>query len=42
MPKTYYMKSYFLERVEGVDIIDGEEAINWGSSGPMLWASGIQ
>lgn len=26
----------FLERVEGVGIIGGEEVINWGLSGPML------
>ncbi|THF94405.1 hypothetical protein TEA_025509 [Camellia sinensis var. sinensis] len=32
----------FLERVEGVGFIGGEEAINWGLSGPMLRASGIQ
>lgn len=32
----------FLERVEGVGIIGGEEVINWGLSGPMLRASGIQ
>ncbi|CBI23157.3 unnamed protein product, partial [Vitis vinifera] len=32
----------FLERVEGVGIIGVEEAINWGLSGPMLQASGIQ
>ncbi|KAL8217847.1 hypothetical protein R6Q57_021220 [Mikania cordata] len=30
------------ERVEGVGIIGGEEAINWGLLGPMLRASGIQ
>ncbi|KAH0446100.1 hypothetical protein IEQ34_023891 [Dendrobium chrysotoxum] len=32
----------FLERVEGVGIIGGEETRNWGLSGPMLRASGIQ
>ncbi|KAI8025507.1 hypothetical protein LOK49_LG02G01964 [Camellia lanceoleosa] len=32
----------FLERVEGIGIISEEEAINWGLSGPMLRASGIQ
>ncbi|KAL2224524.1 UNVERIFIED_CONTAM: NAD(P)H-quinone oxidoreductase subunit H, chloroplastic, partial [Sesamum indicum] len=32
----------FLERVEGVGIIGAEEALNWGLSGPMLRASGIQ
>nr|QKV48220.1 NADH-plastoquinone oxidoreductase subunit 7 [Oreorchis foliosa var. indica] len=32
----------FLERVEGVGIIGGEETINWDLSGPMLRASGIQ
>uniref|UniRef100_A0A803LMN4 NADH-plastoquinone oxidoreductase subunit 1 n=1 Tax=Chenopodium quinoa TaxID=63459 RepID=A0A803LMN4_CHEQI len=32
----------FLERVENVGIIGGEEAKNWGLSGPMLRASGIQ
>nr|YP_009668531.1 NADH-plastoquinone oxidoreductase subunit 7 [Heteroscyphus argutus]QCW59306.1 NADH-plastoquinone oxidoreductase subunit 7 [Heteroscyphus argutus] len=32
----------FLERVQGVGIIDKDEAINWGLSGPMLRASGIQ
>ncbi|EMS59732.1 NAD(P)H-quinone oxidoreductase subunit H, chloroplastic [Triticum urartu] len=30
------------ERVEGVGFISGEEAVNWGLSGPMLRASGIQ
>ncbi|RZC65732.1 hypothetical protein C5167_009425 [Papaver somniferum] len=30
------------ERVEGVGVVGGEEAINWGLSGPMLRASGIQ
>lgn len=40
--KTYYTESYFLERVEGVGIIGGEEALNWSLSGPMLRASGIQ
>jgi NAD(P)H-quinone oxidoreductase subunit H len=33
---------FFLERVEGVGFISGEEAVNWGLSGPMLRASGIQ
>nr|AHZ58031.1 NADH dehydrogenase 49 kDa subunit [Tmesipteris elongata] len=32
----------FLERVEGVGVISREEAINWGLSGPMLRASGVQ
>ncbi|KAL5645850.1 hypothetical protein ACJX0J_002779 [Zea mays] len=32
----------FLETVEGVGFISGEEAVNWGLSGPMLRASGIQ
>lgn len=32
----------FLERVEGVGVIDRDEAINWGLSGPMLRASGIR
>nr|WCD67015.1 NdhH [Impatiens morsei] len=32
----------FLERVEGVGMIGREEAQNWGLSGPMLRASGIQ
>jgi NAD(P)H-quinone oxidoreductase subunit H len=32
----------FLERVEGVGVINKDEAINWGLSGPMLRASGIQ
>lgn len=32
----------FLERVEEIGIVAGEEVINWGFSGPMLRASGIQ
>lgn len=32
----------FLGRVEGVGTIGTQEAINWGLSGPMLRASGIQ
>ena len=32
----------FLRRVEGIGVIGREEAINWGLSGPMLRASGIQ
>ena len=32
----------FLKRVEGIGIIEREEAINWGLSGPMLRASGVQ
>ncbi|KAG4165606.1 hypothetical protein ERO13_A13G086335v2 [Gossypium hirsutum] len=32
----------FLERVEEIGVIGGEEAINWGLSGPMLRASGIK
>nr|YP_009589489.1 NADH-plastoquinone oxidoreductase subunit 7 [Selaginella doederleinii]QBL76071.1 NADH-plastoquinone oxidoreductase subunit 7 [Selaginella doederleinii] len=32
----------FSKRVEGVGIASGEEAINWGSSGPMLRASGAR
>nr|QWW92161.1 NADH-plastoquinone oxidoreductase subunit 7 [Spruceanthus planifolius]QWW92405.1 NADH-plastoquinone oxidoreductase subunit 7 [Ptychanthus striatus] len=32
----------FLKRVEGIGIINRSEAINWGLSGPMLRASGIQ
>ncbi|XLS71385.1 hypothetical protein HN51_028250 [Arachis hypogaea] len=32
----------FLEWVEGIGIVSGKEVINWGSSGPMLRASGIQ
>lgn len=32
----------FLKRVEGVGFIGREEAINWGLSGPMLRASGVQ
>ncbi|KAI3831554.1 hypothetical protein MKX03_029512 [Papaver bracteatum] len=27
---------------EGVGVVGGEEVINWGLSGPMLRASGIQ
>ncbi|CAH1441816.1 unnamed protein product [Lactuca virosa] len=40
--EAYYTESHFLERIEGLGIIGGEEAINWGLSGPMLRASGIQ
>jgi len=32
----------FLHRVQGVGHIGREEAINWGLSGPMLRASGVQ
>ena len=32
----------FIKRVEGVGIIGREDAINWGLSGPMLRASGVQ
>jgi NAD(P)H-quinone oxidoreductase subunit H len=32
----------FLGRVEGVGTIGTQEAINWGLSGPMLRASGVQ
>jgi NAD(P)H-quinone oxidoreductase subunit H len=32
----------FQRRVEGVGIISREDAINWGLSGPMLRASGVQ
>lgn len=32
----------FLKRVEGLGVIGREEAINWGLSGPMLRASGVQ
>uniref|UniRef100_A0AB39U2M6 NAD(P)H-quinone oxidoreductase subunit H, chloroplastic n=1 Tax=Ophioglossum hongii TaxID=3238578 RepID=A0AB39U2M6_9MONI len=32
----------FLERVEGIGVIGGGEAINWGLSGPMSRASGVQ
>nr|AJB98590.1 NADH-plastoquinone oxidoreductase subunit 7 [Botrychium sp. ternatum/japonicum] len=32
----------FLERVERIGVISREEAINWGSSGPMSRASGVQ
>jgi NADH:ubiquinone oxidoreductase subunit D len=35
-------QKYSEERVEGVGIIDRDEVINWGLSGPMLRASGIQ
>lgn len=31
-----------MERVERVGFISGEEAVNWGLSGPMLRASGIR
>lgn len=32
----------FLKRVQGIGVIGREEAINWGLSGPMLRASGVQ
>jgi NAD(P)H-quinone oxidoreductase subunit H len=32
----------FLRRVQGVGVITRQEAINWGLSGPMLRASGVQ
>ena len=32
----------FLRRVQGIGTIGREEAINWGLSGPMLRASGVQ
>ncbi|PHT25298.1 NAD(P)H-quinone oxidoreductase subunit H, chloroplastic [Capsicum baccatum] len=32
----------FLERVEGISIIGQDEALNWGLSGPMLRAFGIE
>lgn len=32
----------FLNRVEGVGVIERKEAINWGLSGPMLRASGVE
>ncbi len=32
----------FLKRVEGIGIIEANEAMNWGLSGPMLRASGVQ
>ncbi|KAG6540697.1 hypothetical protein Mapa_018031 [Marchantia paleacea] len=32
----------FLKRVEGIGTVTREEAINWGLSGPMLRASGVQ
>ncbi|MBA0650500.1 hypothetical protein Goklo_017916, partial [Gossypium klotzschianum] len=31
-----------LKRIEGIGIIGGEEAINWGLPNPMLRASGIK
>ncbi|MBA0629381.1 hypothetical protein Godav_023951, partial [Gossypium davidsonii] len=31
-----------LERVKGIGVIGGEEAINWGLSGPMLLAYRIK
>nr|KJB73198.1 hypothetical protein B456_011G221100 [Gossypium raimondii] len=31
-----------IERVKGIGVIGGEEAINWGLSGPMLRASRIK
>ncbi|KAL2225708.1 UNVERIFIED_CONTAM: NAD(P)H-quinone oxidoreductase subunit H, chloroplastic, partial [Sesamum indicum] len=38
----YDLSKAATERVEGVGIIGAEEALNWGLSGPMLRASGIQ
>ncbi|RCU61594.1 hypothetical protein SETIT_J016300v2 [Setaria italica] len=32
----------WMDKFEGVGFISGEEAVNWGLSGPMLRASGIQ
>uniref|UniRef100_UPI0030FE110F NADH-plastoquinone oxidoreductase subunit 7 n=1 Tax=Cyathodium cavernarum TaxID=351593 RepID=UPI0030FE110F len=32
----------FLKRVEGIGVLTRAEAINWGLSGPMLRASGVQ
>ncbi|MBD2729779.1 NAD(P)H-quinone oxidoreductase subunit H [Nostoc sp. FACHB-892] len=32
----------FRRRVEGVGVLSREEAINWGTSGPMLRASGVK
>lgn len=32
----------FRRRVEGIGVLSREEAINWGISGPMLRASGVQ
>ncbi|KAJ6215304.1 hypothetical protein RDWZM_010622, partial [Blomia tropicalis] len=43
--RASYIRAIMLElsqRVEGVGIIGGEEALNWGLSGPTLRASGIQ
>ncbi|KAL5644003.1 hypothetical protein ACJX0J_000983, partial [Zea mays] len=45
MDKCLDFCDYFLQGVngvEGVGFISGEEAVNWGLSGPMLRASGIQ
>ena len=38
----YSRNPNFSEQVKGVSIICREEAINWGSTGPMLPASGIK
>lgn len=40
--KLITRNTIFLERVEGIGVIGGEEAINWGLSGPMLRTYGIQ